>query len=190
MKAVSFERRDLLAEKCMDLQPELRSFLRPNSGNPMTGSWEFLAYSFERGFEEMWDRAQLDRSRSVLDRPLLMLWRQSVELHIKSAIAYMVGDVKGGFGHDLNKLFIQLLRERAILGYCDDNDLTRCVQIMIAEVQSFDPFADRFRYPNKRNGQPFEDIEIDLDHLFQAHWMITTWCQGAEIEVEQSRGIF
>lgn len=119
-----------------------------------------------------------------------MLWRQSVELHIKSAIAYTAGDVKGGHGHDLNKLFAQLLRERAALGYSDDDELTRRVQTMIAEVQSFDPLADRFRYPSKRDGQPFEDITVDLDHLFQAHWIITTWCQGAELEVEQSRGIF
>lgn len=174
----------------MDLQPELRSLLRPEPGNLMAGSWEFLAYSFERGFEEMWDRALLDRSRSVLQRPLLMLWRQSVELHIKSAIAYTTGDVKAGLGHDLNKLFAQLLQERAILGYCDEDDLTRRVQTMIADVQSFDPLADRFRYPSTKDGAPFEDIAVDLDDLFQAHWIITTWCEGAELEVEQSRGIF
>ncbi|MBO1361951.1 hypothetical protein J2D73_19395 [Acetobacter sacchari] len=187
---VSFERRDSLAEQCMDLQPELRSFLGQRPDNPISDSWEFLAYSFERGFEEMWDRAQADRSMSVLKRPLLMLWRQSVELHIKSAIAYTAGELRGSLGHDLNKLFSRLLRERATLGYCDNDDLTRRVQTMIAEMQSFDPLAERFRYPRMKDGRPFDDIEVDLDQLFQAHWIITTWCQGAEIEVEQSRDIF
>lgn len=187
---MSSERRFSLAEQCMDLQPELRAFLKPNPDNLISSSWEFLAYSFERGFEEMWDCAQLDRSRSLLLRPLLMLWRQSVELHIKSAIAYIAGNLPKSIGHDLNKLFAQLLTERNILGYCDDDDLTRSVQTMIAEMQSFDPFADRFRYPSTCKGKPFEDIAVDLDYLFQAHWIITTWCQGVEIEVEQSRGIF
>lgn len=174
----------------MNLQPELRSFVKADLGHLMSDSWEFLAYSFERGFEVMWDSALRDRSRSVLHRPLLMLWRQSVELHIKSAIAYTVGDVKGGLGHNLHKLFAKLLHERANLGYCDDDDFTRRVHGMITEVQSFDPSADRFRYPRNKEGEPFDGIAVDLDDLFKAHWIITTWCQGVELEVEQSRGIF
>jgi hypothetical protein len=54
-------------------------------------------------------------------------------------------------------------------------------------VQSFDPFADRFRYPSTKDGKPFEGIAADLDELFQAHWIIVTWCEGAAIEVRESR---
>lgn len=45
---------------------------------------------------------------------------------------------------------------------------------MIARVQSFDPFADRFQYPAQRNGKPSIGIDVDLDELFQAHWTIVT----------------
>lgn len=55
---------------------------------------------------------------------------------------------------------------------------------MIGVVQSFDPFADRFRYPAKRDGKPYTGIAVDLDELFQAHWIITTWCEGAAMELK------
>ena len=58
---------------------------------------------------------------------------------------------------------------------------------MVALVQAFDPSADRFRYPNSRSGQPFEGIDVELDELFQAHWIIVTWCEGAVIEVSEGR---
>ena len=76
---------------------------------------------------------------------------------------------------------------RAALGHHDDDDLARDVTAMITLVQAFDPFADRFRYPTTRAGQPFEGITVDLDELFQAHWIIVTWCEGAAIEVREGR---
>ena len=90
-------------------------------------------------------------------------------------------------GHDLQGLFAHLRGERAALGYSDDDDLTRDVSSMVALVQSFDPFADRFRYPTTKGGKPFEGIDADLDELFQAHWIIVTWCEGAVVEVKESR---
>ena len=57
---------------------------------------------------------------------------------------------------------------------------------MVALVQSSDPFADRFRYPSAKGGKPFDGIDADLDELFQAHWIIVTWCEGAVIETKES----
>ena len=71
--------------------------------------------------------------------------------------------------------------------YPDDDDLARAVTAMIELVQQFDPFADRSRYPTTRSGQPFEGNTVDLDELFQAHWIIVTWCEGAAIGVQEGR---
>lgn len=60
---------------------------------------------------------------------------------------------------------------------------TRSSSPLIAHVQSFDPSADRFRYPADRSGARYVGLSVDLDALFQAHWIITTWCEGAVLEL-------
>lgn len=149
---MSYQRRDALVEEIVQLQPTLRPFVRDLSTDLMAGSWDLVSYSFERGFEALWDLARADSS-GLLERPLLSLWRQSVELAIKSAILDLVGEIRGKPGHDLDKLFQQLLNIRAAEGFVDDDDLARNVRSMIGQVQAFDPFADRFRYPSDRSGK-------------------------------------
>jgi hypothetical protein len=185
---MSQERRNQLVDDIVEAQPRLVDFVRTRSGDLIAGSWDLLSYSFQSGFELMWDHAHAQTS-GVLTRPLLSLWRQSVELALKSAITEISGGLDRKLGHDLQLLFAELLKTRAALGHDDDDDLARNVTAMIGLVQSLDPFADRFRYPESRNGQPFGGIEVDLDPLFQAHWIIVTWCEGAAIEAQEARGL-
>lgn len=180
---MSLEQREALADRIVEMQPSLRGFVRDLSTDLTAGSWDLVSYSFQRGFEAMWDLARADHS-GLLDRPLLVLWRQSVELAIKSAVLELAGQLDGRPGHNLQLLFEQLLQVRAAAGCCDDDDLTRDVQAMVALVQSFDPFADRFRYPAEKGGKPYEGFHVDLDELFQAHWIIVTWCEGSVIELK------
>jgi hypothetical protein len=183
---MSHRRRDALVEEIVQTQPILRAFVRDLSTDLAAGSWDLVSYSFQRGFERLWDLACVDHS-GLLERPLLSLWRQSVELAMKAAILELGGAIRGNPGHDLEALFKQLLEIRAEEGCCDDDDLTRNVQTMIAQVQSFDPYADRFRYPANRGGEPYVGVAVDLDGLFQAHWIITTWCEGAVMELRGAR---
>jgi hypothetical protein len=179
---MTYRHREKLVDEIVESQPTLRGFMRETSGDMLAGSWDLVSYSFQRGFEAMWDLARADHS-GLLHLPLLSLWRQSVELAIKSAILELAGAISGKPGHNIQRLFQQLLDIRAAEGHCDDDDLARNVQDMIIQVQAFDPFADRFRYPADRDGKPYEGIAIDLDELFQAHWIITTWCEGAVMEM-------
>jgi len=94
------------------------------------------------------------------------------------------GRIDGRPGHDLDALFAQLLATCADAGVIYDDELTVRVTAMIARIQAFDPLADRFRYPEERGGRPYVGIAVDLDELFQAHWMITTWCEGAIMEIK------
>ena len=179
---MTLQHREALVDQIVSTQPTLIGFVRNRSENMLSGSWDLASYSFQRGFEALWDLAHADHS-GLLEMPLLSLWRQSVELAIKSAILELAGRIAGNPGHNLQALFRQLLDIRATEGCCDDDDLARSVEDMIAQVQTFDPFADRFRYPAGRNGKPYDGFAIDLDQLFQAHWIITTWCEGAVMEM-------
>ncbi|MFT8481036.1 hypothetical protein ACTVH1_16310 [Gluconobacter cerinus] len=187
---MSSEQRRLLGEQYMRQQPELRSLLKSRDHDLFSGSWAMLAYSFERGFEELWDAAYRSLPDTILLTPLLMLWRQSIELHIKSAISYTSGDPRNIAGHDLKSLFDRLIYLRRKEEYEEEEKLVIYLRGIIKEVQRFDKSADRFRYPRNRNGDPYADTDVDLEQLYQTHWIITGWCQGAEIEVEQRRGIF
>jgi HEPN domain-containing protein len=184
---MSLERRQELEEQIVNEQPELGAFVRnlPSEHDMLSGSWDLLAYSFQRGFETFWDAARAYHNDLLL-RPLLVLWRQSVELSLKAAITAIAGGIDGRPGHDLEALFARLLQARTALGYLDDDELTRRVQEMVALVQSLDPYADRFRYPSSRGGRTFEGVVADFDELFQAHWIIVTYCEGAAIEVEET----
>lgn len=183
---MSIERRNRLLDDIVETQPRLRAFVRTLPSDMIAGCWDLVSYSFQRGFEVMWDHARADQSGLLL-RPLLSLWRQSVELALKSAISELSGGIDRQLGHNLQALFAQLMSARAALGHVDDDDLAREVAAMVSLVQAFDPFADRFRYPSSKSGQPFEGIDADLDDLFQAHWIILTWCEGAVIEVREGR---
>ncbi|HEY6817660.1 MAG TPA: hypothetical protein VI168_19155 [Croceibacterium sp.] len=185
---MSLERRDQLVEQIVETQPKLLAFVRDRGpGHVMLPGWEVLSYSFQKGFETLWDHARADSS-GLLSQPVLSLWRQSVELALKAAILYIAGGINGKPGHNLAALFAQLLAAREELGFVDDDELTASVRAMIALVRSLDPFADRFRYPEAKDGTPFDGIDVNLDELFQAHWIIVTYCAGCEIEVEEMRG--
>lgn len=185
---MSVRRRDELAEQIVQTQPTLRAFLRnvPHLENLVSWSWDLLSYSFQRGFETLWDHAWADHSGLLL-HPLLLLWRQSVELALKAAIMELAGQIVGNPRHDLEALFAQLLGARAALGYCDDDDLADSVRAMVSLAQSIDPDADRFRYPTTMGGKLFEGVDADLEELFKTHWIIVTYCEGAALEVEESR---
>ena len=185
---MSQESRDRLVDAIVETQPRLGHFVRTLPQDLAAGSWDLVSYSFQRGFELLWDQARAEAA-GVLTRPLLSLWRQSVELALKAAITEIKGDLNRKLGHDLQALFAELLATRAALGHDDSDDLARDVTNMLGLVQSLDPFADRFRYPTRRDGQPFDGIAVDLDPLFQAHWIIVTWCEGAAMETRETRGL-
>ena len=185
---MSLQHRDALVEQIVEMQPSIRGFVSNSSTCLIAGSWDLASYSFQCGFEAMWDLAHADHNRP-LNSPLLSLWRQSVELALKSAIRNIEGGIKEKLNHDLKKLFQKLVKISTDAGLSHDDDLTRDVEKMIEQVQSFDPFADRFRYPENKKGKSYKGIAVDLDKLFQAHWIIVTWCEGVVAELGEEFGI-
>ena len=174
-------------------QPRLQGIVKPRD-SIIAGNWDLAAYAYQQGFEALWDHAILrasgveaTNSAALVLHPLLMLWRQSVELSIKAAIEGTTGR-QPPEGHDLAKLFDSLLAARQERGDLerDDDDLTAQVTRLIAEFQALDVRADRWRYPTDRKGRPHGGDSVDLDRLYQAHEQITGWCDFASVEAEQA----
>lgn len=181
---MSLKHREALAEQIVNEQPKLGNFLTDHHLSvAIVGSWDFMSYSFQRGFEQMWDLARVDLS-GLLTPPLLSLWRQSIELCLKASLLELVGVIEGRPGHDLDALLNLLIQACASRGLDADDELTENVRAMVRFAQSFDPSADRFRYPEGRTGKSYPAITVDFDALYQAHWIITTWCEGAVMEIK------
>lgn len=185
---MSIQLRNALAEQIMTEQPSISGFVKNSSTSIIAGSWDLMSYSFQLGFQAMWDVARAN-NKGLYNYPLLSLWRQSLELAFKSAINDLEGGLNANFNHDLKKLFLYLVKISTEIGLSLDDDLSREVESMIEQVQSFDQLADRFRYPMTRKGESYEGIRIDLDKLFQAHWIIVTWCEGVVHEIGEEFGI-
>lgn len=190
---MSIERRTQLLEALETAAPHLRRIVKPKA-RIMDGNWDLAAFAYQQAFEAMWDHAiartagaDARHSSSLIVHPLLMLWRQSVELSIKAATEATTGQQPDGV-HDLAKLFTRLLEARQERNDLerDDDDLTTQVARLIAEFQALDVAADRWRYPTDRKGRPYRGDAVDLDQLFQAHAMITGWCDAAGVEVDQA----
>lgn len=187
---MSLQKREELVGKIVDEHLSLCGFIKdlPAGSCVIAGSWSLVSFGFQQGFEAFWDLAYCD-NRGLLNMPLLSLWRQSIELTLKCSILEIGGRLDKKSGHKLQDLFEELTIKSTDGGLDNDDDLTKNVREMIYYTQSFDPYADRFRYPSNKNGDPYEGIEIDLDKLFQAHWIIVTYCEGTVVELREKIGI-
>ena len=181
---MTFDRRLELLDALAAGRPDLKGIVTNRNGL-FEGNWDLAAYAYQQSFEALWDHAVAQTSGLAV-LPLLMLWRQSVELSIKAAIEGTTGGQPPG-GHRLTDLFDRLLevrREHGGLG-SDDDDYTAEVRATVVEFQAIDERADRWRYPTYLKGKAHSDVTVDLDRLYQAHALITGWCDASSIEAEQ-----
>jgi len=186
---VSLTRREALIQEIESGSPTPKPLLRSTTNDMSSSSWDMLAYSYERAFEALWDQTLLDTSGLLL-RPLLLLWRHSIELSLKAAVIETSGHDAAVTGHHLEARFDQLLASRSQIGFSNADELIAKTRKMLAEIDDFDRGGSRFRYPRDTSGVWFEGVDADLDDLFRAHWIITLVCDGAAIEAEQMKGIY
>lgn len=187
---MSLEYRNQLLDAAVSAQPKLSAFIKEGSSNgvQMLGNWDVIALGFSKAFETLWDHAKVDLSGLLL-QPLLMLWRQSIELSIKAALVEIEGQLEPSDGHNIEALFERLISVLTELGYSQDDEWAQGVRAMLAEVQALDRSADRFRYPETKSGKIFEPVEADLDMLFQAHLLTTLYCNAAGDQAADDRQI-
>ena len=182
---MSLELRHELIDAVIAERPHMRKIVNDYQ-TMMEGNWDMVAFSYRQSFEVLWDHAMAQgKPASLYIGPLMMLWRQSVELSIKAAINETTRAEPPG-SHDLTYLFDALLTARRTM--CsfesDDDDHTRGVRATVIEFQKADERADRFRYPTGRGGVAYAGIAVDIKRLLQAHWLITNWAEAAGLEAE------
>jgi hypothetical protein len=178
-----------------DGHSQITQFVHKDSDiNAYNSTWEFVAYSYERAFEELARKVFEEGSHRVsnLSNPLFFLARHSVELAIKSTIdEYARTDEKEPdlAGHHLLDLWDQLAGYMDRWGVSADDDWGRIVRQQVAHMQEADPKGDRFRYPLDIKGKPFEPKWVEIEGLIRAHNSITTYLDGsATMHAEDYRG--
>ena len=67
---MTHQHRDALVEQIVQIQPALRDFLRERPEDLLAGNWDLMSYSFQKGFEALWDLARADVS-GLLQMPVL-----------------------------------------------------------------------------------------------------------------------
>lgn len=182
---MSRELRDQLIDALIAERPHMRKIVNDRQ-TMFEGDWDQVAHSYQCSFEVLWDHALAQGGQSsIYVGPLMMLWRQSVELTIKAAIRETIRAEPPGH-HELTRLFDALLAARRGVGCLEDDDdaYTARVRDTVVEFQKVDDRADRFRYPTGKDGKPYAGFAVDIKRLFQAHWLITNWCDAASVEAE------
>ena len=148
----------------------------------------YFAYCYDRAFESLWD-ACFDETRrrwhSDLLYPLLFVCRQSIELWLKTTVAAFSPDGPKPKGHDLRRLWRELLEALAEAGQPTDDRFTESVGGLLHALNVHDERGDRFRYPTSLDASAYPESRADLEKLFSAHYKITTYCDAVHTMVEE-----
>lgn len=147
---------------------------------PYDGEWSHFAYSYDRAFKCLWDKCyeetRLHREGNLIF-PLLFICRQSVELWLKTALAASTVDVPP-LGHSLQRLWNVLIQQLEIEDLPTNDPFTTSVATLLNTLDAHDDRGDRFRYPASRDAIPYPSSNANLDDLFRAHYLITTYCEA------------
>lgn len=170
-------------------QPHLRGYLKSGrSRSQWDHSWRFFAYSYQRAFDVLWDAAYARPSR-VLDYPLLFVCRQGIELWLKTAIEVVSGSTPPS-GHELGKLWQELIE--ALPKFVDlsvDGMYSKYVEVLVQVLDVHDKKGTRFRYPIGKNHVSYPSTVTDLEELYQAHSLITGFCDAVCTQIEVERDL-
>jgi len=161
--------------------------------NNYATTWEYVAYTYSRAFDEMARKAfEAGHRGSNLSTPLFFLARHSIELALKSTILEYAetDDVAPKLeGHDLVSLWKQLSDYMERWGNSATDDWGLIVAKQITDIQEVDPKGDRFRYPTDIKGKRFELTHVELEGLIRAHSSVTTYLDAcAQMHSEGYRG--
>ena len=187
---MSLERRDKLIDDLIADRPQLGRIVT-DQATMMQGNWDLVAFSYQQAFDVLWDHtASQSVSFSLLVGPLMMLWHQSVEVTIKAAITETRRAMPPTH-HRLTDLFDDLKIARAEVGGLEDDETsyTDRVRATVVEFQKVTASADRYRYPISTRGAPYPGLAVNIERLYQAHWLITNWCEAAALEAQHHHAV-
>jgi hypothetical protein len=56
-------------------------------------------------------------------------------------------------------------------------------QRLLNHIHETDPDGEQFRYPQNKEGEKFELTKVDLEELVKAHYLVSTYAEGAVMTI-------
>ena len=120
---------------------------------------------------------------------MVYLARHSMELYLKWAIneyQNYVGDFSEKTDHHgLIKLWNSLIKLMEKAGAPTDTDWSKHCLRLLNHINETDPDGEHFRYPHKKEGETFELAKVDLEELVKAHYLVSTYAEGAVMTIPE-----
>jgi hypothetical protein len=150
----------------------------------------YMAYAYGKGFTEYAERALDDwPKKDYIIQPMVYLARHSMELYLKWAIneyQNYLGDFSEKTDHHgLIKLWNTLIKLMEKAGAPTDTDYLKHCLRLLNHINETDPDGEQFRYPHNKEGETFELAKVDLEELVKAHYLVSTYAEGAVMTIPE-----
>ena len=144
----------------------------------------FFALSYSRAFEALWD--EVWSGQEELEYPMLFVWRHSMELWLKVAVAAASLGAKQLTGHKLKDLWEELMGVLYDVPPTSvEDEFAKVVWPVVDSIHEHDGSGDRFRYPASSTSAPYRSTEADWDEVFRAHWLVVGYCDAVVTEMNE-----
>lgn len=153
----------------------------------------YMAYAYGKAFTEYAERALDDwPKKGYIIQPMVYIARHSMELWLKWAIkeyhTYLGDFSEKTDHHGLVKLWNSLIKlMKKAGGPTDDEYSTHCLRLL-NHINETDPDGEQFRYPHNKEGETFELTKVDLEELVKAHYLVSTYAEGAVMMIPELAG--
>jgi hypothetical protein len=150
----------------------------------------YMAYAYGKGFTEYAERALDDwPKKDYIIQPMVYLARHSMELYLKWAIKeyqnYLGDNSEKTHHHGLIKLWNSLIKLMEKAGAPTDTEHSAHCLRLLNHINETDPDGEQFRYPHDKEGETFELAKVDLEELVKAHYLVSTYAEGAVMTIPE-----
>jgi hypothetical protein len=150
----------------------------------------YMAYAYGKGFTEYAERALDDwPKKDYIIQPMVYLARHSMELYLKWAIKeyqnYLGDNSEKTHHHGLIKLWNSLIKLMEKAGAPTDTKHSAHCLGLLSHINETDPDGEQFRYPHNKEGETFELAKVDLEELVKAHYLVSTYAEGAVMTIPE-----
>jgi hypothetical protein len=155
------------------------------------GGSQLYASGYKRAAELLVEHAlQQQMDLDTLVYPILFLYRQCIELQLKSIIKkgsiLLEIRIRVPFTHDLTRLWT--LGRSILVGiYDDDKEAINYLETMILQLSKSDPNSQAFRYPHDKNGNVSlsEVTHVNLKAISEALGEVVNLLDGAAAGISE-----
>ena len=172
-----------------NLKPVFARATKEDTGQ-ISMTMSYMAYAYGKGFTEYAARALDDwPKKDYIIQPMVYLARHSMELYLKWAINEYQ-DYLGDYSeetdhHGLIKLWNSLIKLMEKAGAPTDSEYSKHCLRLLNHINETDPDGEQFRYPHDKEGEPFELAKVDLEELVKAHYLVSTYADGAVMTIPE-----